>query len=84
MSRHTRIDTLSGSAVVGLLYLGCVVWDILLPAYAMQRVWAPLFPGFRWLSAGTFLLGLAESLVYGALLGWLVAEARRAVTRLVG
>ena len=84
MGRDVRIDALSGSVVVGLLYLGCVVWDALFPAYAMRRVWAPLFPGFRWLSVGTFLLGLAESLVYGALLGWLVAEARRLTARVTG
>ncbi len=60
------------------------MWDALFPAYAMQRVWAPLFPGFRWLGTGTFLLGFLESLIYGALLGLLVAEARRVVTRVAG
>lgn len=84
MSRRTKIDMLSGSVVIGVLYVGCIVWDALFPAYAMRRVWAPLFPGFQWLSPGTFLLGLAESLVYGALLGWLAAEARRAVARVMG
>ena len=51
---------------------------------AMQRVWAPLFPGFRWLSAGTFSLGLAEGVFYGALLGGFVVEARRMVARVIG
>lgn len=47
----------------------CVLFDLLFPGYAMNRVWAPLFPGFTWLSWPSFFIGLAESFAYG----WYVA-----------
>lgn len=83
MSRQTRIWTVTGGAIVGLLYLGCVVWDLLVPGYAMNPAWAPLFPGFTWLTWGGFLLGLVESVAYGALLGWLIAWVPAALARAV-
>lgn len=72
---------MSGGAIAGLLYLGCVVWDLLVPGYAMNRVWGPLFPGFVWLTWSGFLLGLVESIGYGALLGWLIAWVPATITR---
>ncbi len=72
VSRDARIAATAGGATVSLLYVGCVVWDLLFPTYAMNPAWAPLFPGFTFLTWGGFLLGLAESLIYGALLGWLI------------
>jgi hypothetical protein len=83
MDRDMRIATVSGSTIAGLLYLGCIVWDALVPAYAMRAAWTPFLPGFRWLSVGTFLLGLVETLIYGALLGWLVSSVPRVVARAV-
>ncbi len=47
----------------------CVLFDLLFPGYAMNRVWAPLFPGFTWLSWPSFLIGLVESFAYG----WYIA-----------
>lgn len=83
MRRETKIVMLSGGVVVGLLYLGCVAWDLLVPAYAMNPAWAPLFPGFTWLTGSGFVLGLVESVLYGALLGWLVAAVPGTVARMV-
>ena len=83
MRRETRIAVLAGALIVGLLYLACVTWDLLVPRYAMNPAWAPLFPGFTWLNGGAFLLGLVESAFYGALLGWLVAWIPPAVARAV-
>ena len=83
MDREMRIAMISGSVIAGLLYLGCVVWDALVPAYAMRAAWAPLLPGFLWLSIASLLLGLVETLVYGALLGWLISWVPRVVARAV-
>lgn len=83
MKRETKIAVLSGAVVTGLLYLGCVIWDLLVPAYAMNTAWAPLFPGFTWLTGGGFVLGLIESLLYGALFGWLIAAVPTTVARVV-
>lgn len=47
----------------------CVLFDLWFPELAMNRVWAPLLPGFTWISWPSFFLGLAESFAYG----WYVA-----------
>ena len=58
---------------VGLLFaisyvlciaLGLIWWD-----GGLHQPWLQFLPGFTWLSPGTFLLGLVESLTYG----WYVA-----------
>ena len=53
----------------GALFMLCVIWDGIFSGQAMRSVWAPALPWFDWLSAGDFLLGLAEAFVYG----WIVA-----------
>ncbi len=47
----------------------CVLFDLVFPGYAMNPIWAPLFPGFTWLSWTSFFIGLVESFAYG----WYVA-----------
>lgn len=83
MKRETKVAMLAGAVVTGLLYLGCVIWDLLVPAYAMNAVWAALFPGFTWLTGSGFAFGLIESLLYGALFGWLIAAVPGTVGRMV-
>jgi 2TM family of unknown function (DUF5676) len=50
-------------------YVLCVVFDLWLPEYAMNRVWAQLLPGFTWISWPSFFLGLTETFAYG----WYIA-----------
>lgn len=50
-------------------YVLCVLFDLWFPSLAMNPVWAPLLPGFVWLSWPSFFLGLAEAFAYG----WYVA-----------
>ena len=50
---------------LALTFVLCVLFDLWFPALAMNRVWAPLLPGFSWLSWGSFALGLVESFAYG-------------------
>ncbi len=83
MRRETKIAIVAGGAITGLLYLGCVAWDALFPGFVMNRVWAPLFPGFSWLTLGSFVVGLLESVAYGVLLGWLVVWTPAKVARIV-
>ena len=83
MHRSVKTAVYAGAIIVGALYLGCVVWDLLFPGFAMKSAWAPLLPGFTWLTWGSFLLGLVESLAYGALLGWLIAWVPATVARAV-
>ena len=48
-----------------LTFVLCVLFDLWFPALAMNPVWAPLLPGFTWISWASFLLGLIEALAYG-------------------
>ncbi len=57
------------SLLLAITFTLCVLWDLLLPQYAMFASWRALLPGFEWLSWSSFLLGLAESWAYG----WFVA-----------
>ncbi|MBI4183866.1 MAG: hypothetical protein HY521_07705 [Proteobacteria bacterium] len=61
----------SASVGFALLYLACVLADLWFPDLVMYRVWAPLLPGFEWLSWSNFFLGLVEAAAYG----WLIALA---------
>ncbi len=75
MSVHSvaRIPILALGTGLGtffaVTFVLCVLFDLWLPALAMNPVWSPLLPGFTWISWPSFLLGLVESFAYG----WYVA-----------
>lgn len=48
----------------------CVLYGLVVPkALHMVQFLEITLPGFRWLSAGSFVLGLVESFLYGAYAG---------------
>jgi len=59
----------ASSLFLAISFTLCVLWDLILPTYAMHESWQQFFPGFQWLSWPSFALGLAESYAYG----WFVA-----------
>lgn len=64
-----------GSAMgcfLAISYALCVSYDVLFGAQ-MYRAWVDLLPGFRWLSWGSFALGLAETIAYGVFFGLVFA-----------
>lgn len=54
---------------LGITFVLCVLFDLWFPGQAMNSAWAPLLPGFTWLSWPSFFLGLVEAFAYG----WYVA-----------
>ena len=71
-ARRHRVPTIPvralGLALSGFLsitYVLCVLFDLWLPAYAMNPAWSALLPGFVWISWGSFFLGLIETFAYG-------------------
>ncbi|WP_350588369.1 DUF5676 family membrane protein [Psychrobacter sp. 78a-MNA-CIBAN-0178] len=47
-------------------YLFCIGFGLLAPEQiSMHEAWAPLLPGFEWLTWTGFLIGLVESYLYG-------------------
>ncbi len=69
----SRIPVLALGTSLGtflaLTFVLCVLFDLWFPALAMNPVWAPLLPGFTWISWGSFFLGLVEVFAYG----WYIA-----------
>jgi hypothetical protein len=60
---------MSLGAFLSITFVLCVLFDLWFPAQAMNAVWAPLLPGFAWISWTSFTLGLVEAFAYG----WYVA-----------
>ncbi len=51
-------------------YLICIAFGLIAPESAhMHKAWAPLLPGFEWLTLNGFLAGAAGSFLYG----WYIA-----------
>lgn len=65
---------------LAVLYALCVAWDGIFPSWEMHSVWAGLLPGFDWLGAGDFFLGLIEAYLYG----WIAAVLFVPIWNLVG
>ena len=53
------------SLFLAITFVLCVAFDLLFPAHAMFQAWQKLLPGFRWITSGSFFLGLGESYGYG-------------------
>ncbi len=73
VNRRSRISVVALGMGLGtflsLTFVLCVLFDLWFPALAMSPSWAPLLPGFTWISWGSFFLGLIETFAYG----WYVA-----------
>lgn len=52
-----------------ITYTVCVVFDLVFPGQSMTRLWAPLLPWVDGISIGGYVIGLAETILYG----WFVA-----------
>ncbi len=51
---------------LGVTYTLCVLYGLTVPAsFQMYPAWEGLLPGFRWLSWGSYFIGLGEVLAYG-------------------
>lgn len=52
------------------IFVSCVVYGLLVPKeFHAPQLLEMALPGFRWLTVGSFFLGLVESLLYGAYVG---------------
>ena len=63
-------------------FVACVVYGLVVPAaFHASQLLEQVLPGFRWLTLGSFLLGVAETLVYGAYAGFVFTLIHNAVLR---
>lgn len=57
---------LSLALTAAVSFVACVGWELVMPESQHMHGFLELFlPGFQWLSFGSFLLGLIESLLFG-------------------
>ena len=42
----------------------CLLWDLAFPSLSMVTIWKVLLPGFQGITWGSYLLGLAEIILY--------------------
>src|SRR5262245_11937164 len=82
-----KIVTESLASFTAITFALCVGYGLLVPA-ALHPSWLleAILPGFKWLSLGSFVLGLIETALYGAWAGVLYTAlynyfARRANRR---
>lgn len=54
---------------LAITYTLCVLFDLAFPGQSMIGIWAPLLPWVAEISLGGYVLGVAETLLYG----WFVA-----------
>ena len=79
-----KVVTQSLSSFLAITFVLCVAFGLIAPA-AVHPSWLleAILPGFKWLSVGSFVLGLIETALYGAWAGVLYSAlynyfARRA------
>lgn len=71
-SRSMQISSLGQalSLFITISYLLCIAFGLLSPTrFHMHEAWAPLLPGFEWLTLPGFIFGLIGSYLYG----WYIA-----------
>lgn len=67
---NTKALTWSLALFGVVTYLVCVVYGLVAPdALHMTAFLEQVLPGFRWLTAAGFVIGLIESFLYGAYAG---------------
>lgn len=65
--------TLSLALTAAITFVLCVLYGLIVPPELHAgELLARILPGFHWLTFGGFLIGLAESFLYGAYTGLVV------------
>ena len=63
---NLKVWTVSLGLAGAISFAACVVWDLITPELLhMHPLLELLLPGFVWISAGAFVLGLVESFLGG-------------------
>ena len=63
-------------------FVVCVLYGLVVPkAFHMVQLLELALPGFKWLSLGSFVIGLVESFLYGAYAGLVFVPIYNFVSR---
>lgn len=80
-----RVVTESVASFGAITFVLCVAFALIAPpVFHPSWLLEAFLPGFKWLSVGSFLLGLAETAIYGAWAGFLYSALYNYFTRRAG
>jgi hypothetical protein len=79
-----RVMTVATGLFGAVMFVACVVYGLLVPAFHNAALLEAVLPGFHWLTPGSFLLGVVETFFYGAFAGLVFAWLYNAVLRRLG
>ena len=80
-----KIVTWALALSAALLYLLCIAYGLTNPAGGHMREFLVLaLPGFEWLTAKGFAIGLVKSFLYGGLVGLVYVPIHNALERRFG
>jgi hypothetical protein len=79
---NLKVVSWSLGTFAAVSFVVCVIYGMIVPSslHATQALEAVL-PAFKWLTVSGFVLGLAESFVYGAYAGLVYVPIHNALTR---
>ena len=67
---NIRVITWSLATFTTVSYVACVVYGLVVPeTFHMAQFLEITLPGFKWLTVGSFVIGLVESFLYGVYAG---------------
>jgi len=71
MLLNIKVVSWSLGIVTSFSYMLCVIYGLIVPErlHGMKAFLEAVLPAFKWLTFGGFLLGLAESFLYGVYIG---------------
>ena len=72
-----KVMTLTVGSLFAITFVLCVAYGAVVPVqFHAAALLEAVLPGFHWLTLGSFVLGVAETFVYGAYLGFAYALVR--------
>lgn len=69
-----KVVTKTVASFTAIVFAACVAYGLIAPArFHASWLLEAILPGFTWLSVGSFVLGVAETAIYGGAAGLLFA-----------
>ncbi len=82
---NIKVWTMSLGCWMAATFTICVLGGVIAPDLPIpHRTLELLLPAFRWISWGSFVLGLVETFVFGVYAGWLLASLHNLFARRLG
>ena len=79
---NLKVVTWSLGLFTAVSFVACVIYGLVVPpSLHMGQALEAVLPAFKWLTLGGFLLGLAESFLYGVYAGLVFVPIYNALSR---